>query len=163
MENEVLTSQTEAQKKLDFLLFKIQSSIETHARKRVANKQKAFRFKMIATALSGAITVLAGISISGTYTIIANIIILFLGALITFFTTWDTFYNHKELWVKYTDMVIKLSNLKIKTEYLSFDNQKELTIQQVDLLMDEYIRLLNENGEQWQMLRKTKKEEERKA
>jgi len=150
---------TLAQAKLDFLLKKIDTSFQFYLKRKDNNKLKAFRLKMAATVFSGIVSILAGVSLAFDNPEMINVIILLLGAAITVFNTWDNFYNHKELWIKYTDYAIKLNSLRTEGEYLRIEGDS-LKMEDVDQIFEEYRLILEEIGQSWvQMRSKPKKEE----
>jgi hypothetical protein len=152
---------TEAQIKLEFLSNKVKESFDFYNTRRIDNKLKGFRLKMAATVFSVLITIVAGISLSENayYSKIANLLVLVFGGAITIFNTWDTFYNHKDMWIKYTENTTRLHALDIAVGYVALS--PDLTLAQVDELFDQYYNIIEEAGKSWVQLRiKTKEKED---
>lgn len=154
---------TEAHQKLAYLTAQIQKSFDFYLARKDNNKLKAFRIKMVEVIFSAVISILAGVSLlDSEYSHIVNIAILVLGGSITAFAAWDNFYNHKELWVKYTDYAIRLNAMKVEAEYLRLRG-KSLEVEQVDELFTRYKMILEEVAQSWVYMRSRQEEDSKKA
>jgi hypothetical protein len=138
----------------DYLLEKINDSIKYYSKSRYVNRSYAFFIKIFVAVLSGTISILAGLNLSDLEISenIINILVLSISALIAVFSTWEAFHQHKELWIKYTEIVLELNNLKNEIEFSIIDKNKlnEDTLQNY---LKEYL-LIKENASiQWSKLR----------
>src|ERR1700694_739198 len=110
--------------KVKYLTETINAQIESFGKLRIINKGKAFWFKMLITSSSAATTILLGLqgldhwTLFHAPTLVKNLALL-LSALVTLFSTWDTFFNHKALWVRYTLTLSQLKGIRAELEYLS--------------------------------------------
>lgn len=143
--------------KLDFLILKINESFDFYLKRRERNRLKAFRFKMAITVFSVFITILAGLNLASPERGVLNILVLVFSGLITIFSTWDTFYNHKELWVKYTDYVVRLHALRTEAEFLKMGIEST-TLEDVNTLFERYKFILEDIGRTWVLLRRNSEE-----
>jgi hypothetical protein len=91
--------------------------------------------------MAAAITVLLGLSMSPeNKTFYANVALVF-GATITIFNTWDAFFNHRALWVRFTVATQSLHCIKEELEYLRSD-KNQLTPEQIDSLHSDFKEVL---------------------
>ncbi|MCS7004037.1 MAG: DUF4231 domain-containing protein [Cytophagales bacterium] len=150
--------ETEAQKKLQYLQNKIEESFIFYDRRRQNNKLKAFRLKISSTILSALISVCGGAGIlqNGVYSSWTNLLVLLMGGAVVVLNTWDSFYEHKELWVKYTLSVQQLYALRVATGYLA-TFPETVTLEQVNELFERYEEIIQEASKQWMQLRLTDK------
>ena len=109
--------------KQNLLRNEISSALEKNRRYRNNNKKKAFRFHIIITVLAAITTVILGLNIE-LYANYIRITALIIGAIITIISTWNTFYNHKELWINHTILVSQLKELLFDLDYLIADKPK---------------------------------------
>lgn len=79
---------------------------------------------------------------------------LVLSASITLLSTWDTFYNHRGLWVRYTGTVTELKAIRSKLEYLLSDGERNVDSAELDALYDRLQVTLTETNMWWQQERK---------
>jgi len=150
--------ETEAQRKLTYLQNKVEESFAFYDRRRQNNKIKAFRLKIGTTIVSACISICGGIGIleNGMYSSFSNVAVLCLGGLVVVLNTWDTFYEHKELWVKYTMTVQRLHTLRIAIGYLA-TAPETITVEQVNELFERHEEIIQEASKQWMQLRLTEK------
>jgi hypothetical protein len=103
----------------DYFRQTLEKTIDAFEERRLYHKKRAFRFKILGTSFSTITTVLLGLQGfgPGTLTVIKNIA-LFLSACVTIIGAWDAFFNHRELWVRYTGSFRRLTELQTDMEYL---------------------------------------------
>jgi len=146
--------------KLKFLEAEIEERILSFDSKRVLNRKRAFTFKMVTVMCSGAVTILLGIHSAGEPTkIILKDIALLLSVSLTIFSTWDTFFNYRELWTKYTETSNKLKELKSDINYLLVGNEGNVTEENIDKFYYKYKEILKNTNSHWikAMSKKTSK------
>src|SRR5215471_12960988 len=101
--------------KLDVLRSLINDSISSFEKKRNRNRNKAFLAHFGATAISAAVTVLLGLQgINDGQVIYVRNAALILSAIVTVLTGFDAFFNHRALWVRYTQTVSQLYEVRAK-------------------------------------------------
>lgn len=155
--------QAEVKQKIAFVKAKIKGSIDFYTKARVDNKHKAVRAKLSVTAMSAVISIAAGIALSfdaATFWPDAiNILVLVLGGVSTVVGTWDNFYDHKDLWVRYTDYFMKLIHLQSQLEYLELSPTTKLA--DVDKVMGAYLKILDDSRVEWTKIRTADEEKQK--
>ncbi|PKN48135.1 MAG: hypothetical protein CVU59_00205 [Deltaproteobacteria bacterium HGW-Deltaproteobacteria-17] len=137
--------------KLDVLRSQLAEQLNSFQRKRGQNKKKAFLVYLGATAISAVVTVLLGLQgIPDDKVVYIRNIALILSATVTLLTGFDTFFNHRALWVRYTQTATLLLGLQAKLDYLSADEGREIPESEVDQLFEEMQRVLTETNRWWQ-------------
>jgi hypothetical protein len=142
--------------KVKYLTETINEQIESFGKLRIINKGKAFWFKMLITSSSAATTILLGLQGLEHWTLLPPLVknlALLLSALVTLFSTWDTFFNHKALWVRYTLTLSQLKGIRAELEYLSSNGSQDLKEEDVDLLFRKYQSVIQETNSAWLSLR----------
>jgi len=133
--------------KTEFLSKTLQAQIDSFNLKRKDNKTKALRIKLAITVLGGMTTVLLGLQGTAHQNAMQNLALIF-SALVTLLSTWDTFFNHRGLWTRYTATYTELMTIKSDLEYLR-QGEGSLTEARLDGLYDRYQRVLRETDEWW--------------
>ena len=136
----------------------ITQTVETCLRvfdtKRQKNKFLAFGLKIIIALLSAGITVLLGLSFpgkdEGTYKNIA----LGLSALSAVMGTWDAFFNHRTLWIRYTIAANRMRSLLEEIKYQTAKSQGGLPVQISDEMFEKYQQIVAEANHAWEDMRK---------
>jgi hypothetical protein len=136
----------------------ITQTVETCLRvfdaKRQKNKFLAFGLKITIALLSAGITVLLGLSFpgkdEGTYKNIA----LGLSALSAVMGTWDAFFNHRTLWIRYTIAANRMRSLLEEIKYQTAKSQGELPVQLSDEMFEKYQQIVAEANHAWEDMRK---------
>jgi len=147
-----------ADSKAKYLAETINEQIESFSQRRIKNKGKAFWFKMLITSSSAATTVLLGLQGLEHFTmfnapIMAKNLALLLSALVTLFSAWDAFFNHKALWVRYTKTVSQLKSIGSELAYLTSKGAQALKEEDADRLFQKYQSVVEETNTFWQSLR----------
>ena len=137
--------------KLDALRSQLVATLDSFQRKRAQNKKKAFLVYLGATAISAVVTVLLGLQgVPDDKVIYIRNIALILSAIVTLLTGFDTFFNHRALWVRYTQTATQLLSLQAKLDYLTAADTGEVSDGEVDQLFAEMQRILTETNRWWQ-------------
>jgi hypothetical protein len=137
-----------------FLEEKIQEYIILFDKKRQLNKFLSFGIKLTGALMAASITVLLGITFKEKPENLFKNIALILGALITVFNTWDAFFNHKSLWVRFTIAMSKLYALKNSISYLKTKSADQITETKLDSMYEELQTIISETNSNWEELRK---------
>jgi len=142
------------EQKAAYLLEKINNSIKYYSKSRLVNKNYAFFIKIIIAILSGTISILAGLNLADIELSknIINITILSISALISIFSSWEAFHQHKDLWIKYTEIVLELNNLKNEIEFSIIDKQK-LNDEYLEDYLKKYLKIKEDASIKWKKLR----------
>lgn len=142
-----------SKEKLDYLSTVITKYISLFDRKRQRNKFLSLGIRLTSAAMAAAITILLGLSMSPqNKTFYANVALVF-GATITVLNTWDAFFNHRALWVRFTVATQSLHCIKEELEYLRSD-KNQLTAEQIDSLHSDFKEVLITVNRDWENLRK---------
>jgi hypothetical protein len=136
--------------KLEILKSQLSGYLDGFEQKRERNKRKAFLVYLGATVISAVVTVLLGIQgVPEDKVIYIRNIALVLSATVTVLTGFDTFFNHRALWVRYTQTVTQLLGLQARLDYLGAV-KGEIPDSEVDRLFEEMERILAETNRWWQ-------------
>lgn len=102
-----------------YLTALIDSQIASFYKKRQNNRRVAIFVKLSAAGLGAMTTVLLGLQgISGTYQNWVTNIALVASALVTIIATYEGFFDHRALWVRYTQTLTSLYSLKSELGFL---------------------------------------------
>ena len=134
--------------KASYLSDLLLSQSKDFSKKRTENKAKALFFKLAVTSLSGATTVLLGLQGIGHQNDLRNVALL-LSAWVTLLSTWDSFFNHRGLWARYTATCTALRAIKSDLDYLLLNGDGAYTEQQIDELHDRYRSVIRDTNEWW--------------
>lgn len=143
--------------KAKYLMDSLNQHLESFGKKRKENKDKAFWFKMFVTSFSAGTTILLGLQGLESITFfnasiwVKNVALVF-SAFVTLFSVWDTFFNHRALWVRYTKTITQLRGVKAELEYLS-SNEGKVKEEDVDRLYQKFQTILEATNAFWQSLR----------
>jgi hypothetical protein len=139
---------------LKFIEDKIQEYIILFERKRQVNKYLSFGIKLSAALMAALITIILGVTFKDKPENAYKNAALILGALITVFNTWDAFFNHKALWVRFTIAMSRLYSLKNTISYLKTKPVGQITEVKLDSLYEELQKIISETNSNWEELRK---------
>ncbi|AZQ62753.1 DUF4231 domain-containing protein [Flammeovirga pectinis] len=149
----------ENQHKITILHEEIKNQINKTVKRSKENKLKGFGIYIAISILSALITFLVAIkeSIPSTPENIDLInfsiksFILLAGVNITILSAWEGFYNHKQLWLNYSETASQLKNLDFKIRLLS-DEEKNNNEVIINLRL-ELEAILNNARSKWKDLR----------
>ncbi len=143
----------QAEERTEFLSKALGSNIDSFNRKRQNNKTKAFLFKMSITALGGATTVLLGLEDVSDPTLFKNAALV-CSALITLLSTFDAFFNHRALWVRYTQTYTELLAIQSDLNYALAGGPGTLQTDEIDALYRRFSLAMRRTNEWWQDTRR---------
>jgi len=110
----------------------VETCLRVFDAKRQKNKFLAFGLKIAIALLSAGITVLLGLSFPGKEEGTFKNIALGLSALSAVMGTWDAFFNHRTLWIRYTIAANRMRALLEEIKYQAAKNQAGLPVQTSD-------------------------------
>jgi hypothetical protein len=142
--------------KVETLTKLIDEQIAGFDRRRKRDKDKAFRARLVQSIASASITVLLGLNVAkfGGSELIQEgfkAVALFISALATLFATWDTFFDHRELWIRYAAAASSLRGLRAELLYIKSGSETSET--DIDDLFRRFQELLEKTNASWQQLR----------
>lgn len=135
------------------LLSQVEECLLVFDSKRQKNKFFAFGLKLFAASLSAATTVLLGISYQNKPEVTFKNIALSLSALAAIIGTWDAFFNHRTLWIRYTIAANRLRSLREDIRYHLAKDQN-LGEELKDKLFGQYQEIIAGVNDAWEDLRK---------
>lgn len=127
----------------------LQEKINLFDKKRQKNKFLALFIKLFGAAIAASVTVLLGIEYEGKPDDIFKNITIVMGALITILNTWDAFFNHKMLWVRFTETTVELRILQDRLNYLISCNETEIPNNELDLIFNEMNTIIEDTASDW--------------
>lgn len=147
----------ELNKKVNLLRTKIDERISRFTSKRMDNKYKARNFYVSTTVLAAISTIILGLDVSNIkwfafLGIHAKNLALILSALITIVSAYDSFFDHKSLWVNFTNANSNLKNLKFEIDYY-LEGNKDIKNEDIDRFKARYNEIMNDVGKKWSNLR----------
>jgi uncharacterized protein DUF4231 len=135
--------------RLEVLRSQLNTALNSFQKKRADNKRKAFRVYLGATAISAMVTVLLGLQGVSEKAVWIRNVALILSATVTLLTGFDTFFNHRALWVRYTQTVTQFFGLQARLDYLTAVEGQEVPDGEVDRLFEEMQRILADTNRWW--------------
>lgn len=138
-----------AHDKLAILKNELESNISSFGKKRNENKWKALWLKLAVTLLAGATTVVLGLQGIASDLVLRNIGLV-LTAIVTVLTTWDTFFNHRAMWVRYTWTYTTLRAIQSDLLYTQAGSGENISEGKIDELYGRLQSALKETNDWWQ-------------
>ena len=138
----------------EHLLQTVETCLRVFDRKRQQNKFLAFGLKIAIALLSAGITVLLGLSFQGKNDSTYKNIALGLSALSAVMGTWDAFFNHRTLWIRYTIAANRMRSLLEEIKYQVAKSQSGLSVQTSDEMFEKYQQIVAEANHAWEDMRK---------
>jgi hypothetical protein len=138
--------------RINWLRKEISHHIAGFDRGRKENKRKALRFRLSIVALGGLTTVFLGLKDTGFDSVLRNAALI-ASALVTLLSTWDAFYNHRGLWVRYTATLVDLYAIDTELRYLCEQGVGMIRITELDALFVRMQKVLKDTNEWWQQER----------
>ena len=148
----------ETDKQSTYLANKLDEQIKVFDRYRENNKFKALFFKLSITALGGITTVIWGLQGVGNEDLFRNVALV-LSATITLLGTFDTFFDHRAMWVRYTKTVTDLRAIRSDLEYQQTVSDN-LASEKLDRLYARYKSVITDTNEWWHQLREKETEKD---
>ena len=123
-------------------------------RKRGRDKLKAFLLRIASVVFGALITVLVGLRAEPTLDGSLKNIVLVLGALTVIANAWDSFYDHRGLWVKRTITVAHLKRVKRDLDFeVALKGSSDLAPDQLRALKARLDQILEDDLNNWTQLR----------
>jgi hypothetical protein len=154
------TEKEELNKKIEFLQMHIDERISRFTSKRIDNKFKARNFYVSTTVLAAISTIVLGLDVAGGgantiiegYDKLTKNIALIISAIITIVSAYDSFFDHKSLWVNFTTAKSKMRSLKFDLDYY-LEGNDNIAKEDIERFKARYIDILNDVGKKWSNLR----------
>jgi len=150
-------SQEELKTKINFLMTQIDERISGFTKRRNDNKHKARNFHILVTLLGALSTIVLGLDLM-KYEYLSFFqdntknIALVISAAITVVSAYNTFFDHKGLWVNYTNTRNDLYALKFDIDFYLQGNEN-LEHKEITQFKDRYSELLDRANQKWSKLR----------
>lgn len=136
--------------KVNFLKDNLDKQILSFGDKKLSNRRKSFASTIFIALFSGAVTVLIGLhglsEESKTFTLNMALV---LSALVAVSSVYESFYSHKELWIKYTEISNDLKELRSNLDFLTVSGCENIDVSKVDRIYDDYIMVLKRANTHW--------------
>jgi len=131
----------------------IEKQLRIFAARRRRDKRKSTILQMASVTLSATITVLLGLRVGPSPESTLTNVALTLGALATVLAAYDSFFDHRKLWVARTITLQRLEDLHRDLAFrLSALTEKDTPVV-VDELFVELNRILEEDRQEWLRIR----------
>jgi hypothetical protein len=140
--------------KADCLAKMLDEQISSFRTRRLRNKRMAFTLQMAGTLLSALTTVLLGVQFKEhpiDHFYMRNFALGF-SAAVTVFSAWESFFDHKGLWVRFAKTHSQLLAIKAELDYL-LSGGGPVDDKNLDLLFTQYQTVLAESNNSWVQLR----------
>jgi hypothetical protein len=138
----------------EHLVETVERCLDVFDGKRQKNKFLAFGLKLVIALLSAAITVLLGLSYPNKPETTYKNVALGLSALSAVMGTWDAFFNHRTLWIRYTIAANRMRSLLEDIRYETAKNQGVLPTAMADEMFGKYQEIVGEANHAWEDMRK---------
>ncbi|MFW8649384.1 SLATT domain-containing protein [Vibrio diabolicus] len=149
----------------DFLESEIEKRIVSFNSKRESYRSKSFFLTFSLSLLSVTVTVLIGLQgVDGEAQKILINLALVISGIVTVGSTVDTFFSYKSLWIKYTEVINLLKELKSDLLYIRFKNNGKIPNNETEKFYSRYKKILKDANSHWSNVRmesiKTQSKEE---
>jgi hypothetical protein len=115
-----------AEDQIGFLRTRLAAGIVSFRRRRVVNRRAAFALRIAVTSFGSLTTILRGLRGNALFSDQDNIfsaMALIMSAAVTIASTWETFFDHRWLWIQYTDTLTNLYRISDELEYVTAGNK----------------------------------------
>ena len=137
----------EDNKQFDFLKESIEKRIKHIDGRRIYYRRQSFVFFISSAVLGGIVTILLGLNLQGWENEI-RIASLIMTTLITFLSTYNSFFNYKDLWVANNFARNRFNELKFTIEYWE-NGDEPISDEQIESIRKSYQEILNELNQSW--------------
>jgi hypothetical protein len=139
-----------------FLDVELTSCIDWFQRRREKCRLLAFSFKILATLIGAATTVVLGLKgeFFMTHSVYLSDLALILSSIVTILTATEAFFDFRALWVRYSETRVRLLLLKARLGFLA-SGGTPLDEAELETLFDAYEQIINESNAAWLQLRRT--------
>ena len=146
-------SQEELKTKVDFLLAQIDDRIRGFTKRRNNNKYKARNFHILVTLLGAIATVVLGLDLMkyegmSFFQDNSKNIALIITAGVTVVSAYNTFFDHKGLWVNYTVARNDFYSLRFDIDFYLKGNKK-IDPDRILQFKDRYNEVLDRTNQKW--------------
>ncbi|WP_298760086.1 DUF4231 domain-containing protein [uncultured Psychroserpens sp.] len=147
----------ESKKKAEFLKKQIAERIQGFTKRRNDNKYKARNFHVLITVLGAFSTIVLGFDFINLKSLSffedqAKNLALIISALITVVSAYNTFFDHKGLWVNYTSIRNSLYNLDFEIDYY-LEGNEDIREGKIEEFKERYNEILDLANHKWTKLR----------
>lgn len=135
---------------ITFLRQLLAENIEGFRRSATNNKRRALIARIVIASLGAATTLLLGLKSNPIFTVHENgfsSAALLFSALIPVLVAWDTFFDHRWLWVRFTAALTSL--FKIRDDLNYSEANKELTQKVLDGLYEQLRETVDRTSSSW--------------
>ena len=139
--------------KRDLLKGEVEKQLRIFAARRRRDKRKSTILQMASVTLSATITVLLGLRVGPSPGPTLTNVALSLGALATVLAAYDSFFDHRKLWVARTITLRRLEDLKRDLAFRLSAVREEDASAVVDELFAELNKILEEDRREWLRIR----------
>lgn len=155
------TSNTEEEiknEKISFLKDNIDKRINSFKEKSKYYRKISWIYKIVSSVLGGLIAILLGFKIDNAFykDIIIDISIVF-GSMITIVSTFESFWEPRNLWIRFTMTTNDLRSLKYELDYLEKNGIDKITIDEIDSISNRYNEILKDANKEWNKNRNNNK------
>lgn len=138
---------------ISYLKKSLDSQIGAFKKRRKENKRLSTTIRILIISLGALITVLLGLRTdASTQQVLSNIALAF-GAMISLLSAVESFFNYRELYVRYTTTYVQLLNLRSDLEFYLADDPRKVQKQRIVDFHSRFQRILAETNESWQQAR----------
>lgn len=130
----------------------IDSNIENFRRRRKENKKYSTVVKVVIVGLGAVVTTILGIQADEYLSVFYKNLAIALSSITTAANTIDLFFNRRALWLRYTQTVVQLVNLKDELVYKS--KNQAIREEELDAIFSKMQVILSSTNEDWISLRK---------
>ncbi|MEP7120700.1 MAG: SLATT domain-containing protein [Byssovorax sp.] len=137
----------------------LEARLAEFTQKRGRDKLKAFSLRIASVVFGALITVLVGLRVNLALNEMVTNVVLVLGALTVIANAWDSFYDHRGLWVKRTITVAHLKKVKRDLDFeVALRGSSDLAPGQLRALKGRLDQILEDDLNNWTQLRDEVKE-----
>lgn len=149
----------------DFLESEIEKKIFSFNSKRESYRSKSFFLTFSLSLLSVTVTVLIGLQgVDGEAKKALLNLALVISGIVTVGSSVDTFFSYKSLWIKYTEVVNSLKELKSDLLYMRLQNNGKISDNETEQFYSRYKKIIKDANSHWSNVRmellKTQSKEE---
>ena len=122
--------------------------------KRQRNKFLALGIRLTGAAFAAAITILLGIDYTDKPVDLFTNLAIGLGATIAVLNTWDVFFNHRALWIRFNNAAVDMHLLRQDLDYARVKTGGELEANEAEQFHNRLQDSIRETNEDWHELRR---------
>lgn len=142
---------------IEFLTDKVEGYRKMYQSQRNKNKWLSFSIKMASAISAALISVLLGLSKAVIDSDVAKNISLGLGAFITVVNVWDTFFNHRALYIRATASMVNCILLQDEIAYMKKKHGDSIAENELNKIHVALKKIIMDNNSHWIELKKIEK------